>query len=206
MLRAFMNAGSLPSAFLMFNYQSLFDTITSDPRYLANLDWGQVRSGHPEGTIRAHIAELERNLDHLRPRLTDAEFWKLRILVHTHDLFKGEAKSGTPITDPRSHASLARAYLETFDVEPDVLNMVQYHDEPYALWRQFHHQYKLNAARLEKLLATIQDWDVFLTFLIVDGCTAGKTREPLHWFFEQVAGRVESRFTSEDIIEQDVAA
>src|SRR5262245_18791904 len=98
----------------MNEYERIFAALTRDERYLANLEWGQPRRGHPEGTVRAHIAELERNLDGLRPRLTEDETWKLRILIHTHDSFKAEAKSGVPIGDPRSHASLARAFLAEF--------------------------------------------------------------------------------------------
>ena len=77
--------------------------------------------------------------------------------------------------------------------------MAQLHDEPYALWRQERH-FKLNHARLDALFARLRDWDLFLAFLIVDGCTTGKGREPLHWFFGQAAQRVESHVTSADIL------
>ena len=79
--------------------------------------------------------------------------------------------------------------------------MTQFHDVPYALWRQFRHGHGFNRARFDTLLATIRDWDLFLAFLIVDGSTAGKSREPLHWFFGEVAGRVPSRLTAADILE-----
>ena len=42
----------------------------------------------------------------------------------------------------------------------------------------------------------IEDWDLFLAFLIVDGCTDGKSTEPLDWFFAEVNERVESRVDS----------
>jgi len=32
--------------------RQILDAITADPRYLANLDWGKPRAGHPEGTVR----------------------------------------------------------------------------------------------------------------------------------------------------------
>jgi hypothetical protein len=41
---------------------------------------------------------------------------------------------------------------------------------------------------------------VFLAFHIIDGCTAGKSREPLRWFFGELAGKVNSRFSAADII------
>jgi hypothetical protein len=49
------------------DYRKAFDAITADPRYLKNLDWGEVRPGHPERTVRAHIAEIELSLEALRP-------------------------------------------------------------------------------------------------------------------------------------------
>ena len=180
---------------------AILAAIQRDPRYRQNLDWGEPRPGHPEGTIRAHLAELERNLDRLRPRLSGADAAKLAVLVHVHDTFKGVAAEGARITDPHSHASLARAFLAEFCDDADLLNMVQFHDEPYALWRQFRYgHHGVNRARFDALLSAIRDWDVFLAFLIVDGSTEGKNREPLHWFFGEVAGRVPAGITSADIL------
>jgi hypothetical protein len=184
----------------MLHYKELFDAITSDPRYLRNLDWGKIRPGHPEGTIRAHIAELERNLERLREKLSETDYWRLKVLVHTHDTFKAQARPGAPIAAPDSHASLARAFLAEFCNDADMLAMVQYHDEPYALWRQFKFKGRLNEERLNTLLTSIRDWNLFLAFNIVDGCTEGKQRDSLRWLFRQVAERVESRFTEADIL------
>lgn len=183
----------------MNRYESIFEAITRDERYQANLDWGQPRRGHPEGTVRAHIEDLEGNLSRLRNRLSDDEFWKLRLLIHTHDSFKAEATSGVPIAHPRSHASLARAFLAEFCQDQDLLAMVQLHDEPYALWKQHQHRASIDADRFEKLLAAICDWNLFCAFLLIDGCTAGKDRGSLTWFFGAIAEQVESSFTANDI-------
>ena len=56
------------------DYRAVFEAVIGDPRYLANLDWGEARPGHPEGTVRAHIAEIEPNLALLRPKLTDEDY------------------------------------------------------------------------------------------------------------------------------------
>jgi len=184
----------------MSEYEKIYDAVVSDPRYQHNLDWGDPRPGHPEGTVRAHIVEIERNLEALRPKLSDAEYWKLKILIHTHDSFKREAREGAPITDPESHASLARAFLASLCDDPDLRAMVQYHDEPFALWRQFSAKGKFSEQRLARLLTEIRDWDVFLAFNIIDSCTEGKSREPLAWLFRQVGGKVQSRFTQADIL------
>lgn len=185
----------------MINHVQLFETITQDPRYLANLDWGKVRRGHPEGTVRAHIAEVEGNLNRLKSRVSEEEYWRLRVLVHTHDTFKAEAVKGVAILDPRSHASLACAFLAEFCADVDMLAIVQYHDEPFALWRQADERGACNEERLAALLENIHDWDLFLAFCLIDGCTEGKGREPLLWLFETVALHgVQSRFSVEDVM------
>src|SRR5436190_11675546 len=88
--------------------EKIFAAITRDPRYQRNLDWGVARPGHPEGTIRQHIAEVERNLEALRPKLSDADYWRLKVVIHAHDTFKSEARRGATIAALDSHASLAR--------------------------------------------------------------------------------------------------
>lgn len=116
----------------MSDFELAFQAICRDPRYQRQLDWGRPRGGHPEGMIRAHIAELERNLEKLRPKLTEDDFWKLRILIHTHDTFKSGAKAGVAVSNPRSHASLARQFLSEFCDDAQLLAIVQSHDVPYS--------------------------------------------------------------------------
>jgi hypothetical protein len=181
-------------------YCAIFEAIIADPRYQANLDWGEARPGHPEGTVRAHIAELEGNLNHLLPKLTEVEYWQLKLLIHTHDSFKAEAKPGVAITDPRSHASLARQFVAGYCDDADLLAMVQYHDEPFAIYRQFESKGTFNSERWQALVEAIRDWNLFLAFNIIDGCTAGKSRKPLLWLFVQLAGKIRSNFTEADIL------
>jgi hypothetical protein len=185
---------------MTINYQDIFARIQADERYQRNLDWGEPRSGHPEGTVRAHIAELEANLEKLREKFCDEDCWKLRILIHTHDSFKAQSKSGVAISDPHSHASLARAFLAEFCDDQDLLAMVRFHDEPYALWRQVQQQGQFEVRRLNGLVGAVSDWNLFLGFLIIDGCTAGKSRQPLVWLFGQLVGRVETEISAADIL------
>lgn len=184
----------------VIDYESLFNTIVSDPRYLNNLDWGHAREGHPEGSIRAHIIELEQNLEILQPKFSDEDVWKLRILIHTHDTFKAQAEVGVAIEHPRSHASLARAFLAGFCADADLLAMTQHHDVPFAMFRQVQTKGSCNRARFDALLAAIGDWSLFQAFLIIDGCTEGKGGASLAWFFGEIRGRVESQITEADII------
>ena len=180
-------------------YEQIFQQIVADERYLRNLDWGQPRKGHPEGTVRAHIEELEQNLKRLPVKFSAQEYWKLKILIHTHDTFKAEAKLGMPISDPRGHASLARIFLAEFCDDRDLLAMTQLHDEPYALWRMYQGKKRIDHTRFEKLLESIDDWNLFMAFLLIDGCMKGKSRDALHWFFNEIADNVSSKITRTDI-------
>jgi hypothetical protein len=86
------------------DYEEIFQRVIVDARYLQNLDWGEPRPGHPEGTVRAHIAEIEPNLERLKPQLSESEYWKLKLLIHTHDSFKAAAKENVAISDPATRA------------------------------------------------------------------------------------------------------
>ena len=181
-------------------YRAAFERLTADARYQRNVHWGEPRPGHPEGPILAHIEDLERNAAVLDAKLSEVDRWRLRLLIHSHDTFKPEADD-VKISHPRSHASLARAFLAEFcSADAGLLDIVQFHDEPYALWRQEQHG-RLNHERYEALFALIREWNLFLAFLIVDGSTTGKSREPLRWFFARVGERkISSEVTADDIL------
>jgi hypothetical protein len=194
----------------------ILERIIADARYRANLGWGSPRRGHPEATIRAHIEELSLNLLAIEPQLSTDEFWKLTVLIHVHDTFKPDsharrAGSVAPaILHPDSHASIARAFLAEFTDDPAMLAIVQYHDEPFALYRQWKHKGKYNEPRFKTLLSAIPDWDLFLAFVIIDGTTAGKataateaglpaTSEPRDWFLSAITQLVTTRWTVETV-------
>lgn len=167
----------------MNRYKEAFERIQRDSRYQRNLDWGKPRRGHPEGTVRAHIEELEQNLAALVLDPESEGYWKLKVLLHVHDTFKADANRSAAIIDPDSHASLAAAFLREFLQDEDLMQMVQLHDEPYALWRQSVTRGQPDAARMGRLQQRIEDWRLFLTFLAIDGIARGKDRRPVEWAF-----------------------
>ena len=166
--------------------EQIVQQIISDPRYIKNIEYGLPRSGHPEGKVKAHIADLEQNLENLVPRLSEDQYWKLKFLIHVHDTFKADAIPDSPILSPNSHASLARKFASEFTEDPDLLNMVQFHDLNFVLWRQYEARGSYDLEPFRILLDTIQDWDLFLLFLIIDGNTKGKDPEKLRWFLREV--------------------
>jgi len=167
--------------------REILDQIISDPRYRKNIEYGEPRSGHPEGKVKYHIAELEENLDKLAARgISEQQYWKLKFLIRVHDTFKADATPDSPILSPNSHASLARKFASEFVDDADLLNMIQFHDENYALWKQFELTGTYDVQRFEKLLETIQDWDLFLMFLVIDGKVQGKDPRKTGWFINEV--------------------
>jgi len=167
--------------------KELTEKIMGDPRYQKNIEYGEPRSGHPEGKVKYHIAELEENLEKLVSHgISEEQYWKLKILIHVHDTFKADAIPDQPIMSPNSHASLAKKFVSEFTDDADLLNMIQLHDLNFVLWKQFVAVGAYDGQRLENLLETIWDWDFFLMFIIIDGNTPGKDPNKLRWFLNEV--------------------
>jgi len=162
--------------------KTTIEKIKNDPAYLENIRWGKPRPGHPEATVEAHIKELEENLERIRKLVDEESFDKLSLLAMVHDSFKKDSRSGVPIEHKDSHASLASSYLSGYCDDHDLINMVQYHDEPYALWRKHSRGRGSIEKRLLSLSGLIQDWDLFMQFNCVDNITPGKDCESLEWF------------------------
>ena len=168
-----------------------FKKITKNRFYQHGILYGKPRRGHGEGTIAAHIAELERNLEIVEAmrKITEEEHWKSMILIHVHDTFKGCARRDAAILDPDSHASLAREFLEAFLDDKDMLNIVQYHDLGYAVYKKREHTGRLDEEKLMRGLNAIKNKDLFLLFSIIDTCTVSKGREMIRWLVEEVSAR-----------------
>jgi hypothetical protein len=167
--------------------KDILEKIIADARYQKNIEYGEPRSGHPEGKVKYHIADLEGNLERLVSRgVSEEQFWKLKFLIHIHDTFKAEAIPDSTIINPNSHASLAKKFASEFTDDEDLLNMIQFHDVNFVLWKQFAATGTYDSQRFEDLLETIQDWDLFLMFIIIDGSTEGKDPDKIRWFIGEV--------------------
>lgn len=167
--------------------KKIIDLIKADPRYQKNIDFGEPRSGHPEGKVKYHIADLESNLEILAERnISSDDYWKLKFIIHVHDTFKAEAEGKTPALHPRNHATLAKEYASQFTTDTDLLNTIQFHDENYNLWREYQRTGDYDRDRFQTILDTIKNWDLFLMFIIIDGCTEGKDLAKLAWFIDEV--------------------
>lgn len=159
----------------------------ADERYQKNIEYGEPKPGHLEGKLKFHIADLVENLERLRKRgISDEDYWKLKFMIHVHDLLKAEAQSNTPTLHSQNHATLAKEFASEFTNDADLLNMIQYHDENFELWQEYLQTKKYSNERFQNLLKSIQNWDLFLMFVIIDGCTKGKDHEKLGWFINEI--------------------
>lgn len=178
----------------MNQWAEVFTKILKHPRYLSGIEYGNPRRGHAEGSVKNHILQLETNLEILLKNnvvVIDTDYyWKLKILIHVHDTFKGEAQRGAPIDDLRSHASIARFFFGQFAHDQDMACILQYHDLGFAIYK------KLQATRPQKLeevkiasiervrtcIGKIDDKNLFLLFCLIDTCTPSKGREKIKWW------------------------
>ena len=168
--------------------REIIDTIKSHPRYQKNIEYGQPRSGHPEGKVKNHIKALEKNLKKLnkRKKISEEDFWKLKFLIHVHDTFKAEVKKDSLVLHERSHARLAREFAIQFTDDADLLNMLQYHDVNYHLWKEYVETGSYDTEQFQYLLDRVKNWDLFLIFSIIDGCVEGKVYSKIPWFISEV--------------------
>jgi hypothetical protein len=169
----------------------ILNKITADSEYVENIKWGKPRKGHIEGTIENHIDELLKNLQYLVDKFptefSEKDILKLKILIHTHDTFKGKSKRGVSIIDKNSHSSIARRFLSKFTNDCDLLNMIQYHDEIYAIFKSLRSGERIiYNVRFTNLINRIKDFRLFSIFFIIDSCTKGKDISSVCWFLDTV--------------------
>lgn len=180
-------------------WYQIYLKIIASPFYKEGIKYGKPRRGHAEGTVEAHIAELNDNLERLE--LESGYYWKLKVLIAVHDTFKGVAKRDAAIMDPQSHASLAKDFLEEFTDDFDMLQIAQYHDLGYAVYLNFKKTGEVNEKRMRAALDPITDIDLFLWFAIIDACTASKGREMITWLVQWVNHHYpQSTVTVKDIL------
>jgi len=165
----------------------LEERVTRDPTLLEGLAWGEPRTGHPEGSVAAHVEDLLETLDTWDEPADRRE--ELRFISLVHDAFKGDVKERLPKMGRNHHADRARRFAERFTNDDDVLSVIQHHDRPYALWRKMKRKGSLDDRAFTKMLEGIPDIPLFVRFVELDGSTEGKTPGPIRWLREELEDR-----------------
>lgn len=183
-----MAAPSLAEAVPGFSPENELErALAADKRLHAGLVWGEPRTGHPEGTVGAHVADLLEMLESWgEPEPLRSE---LRFLALVHDSLKGEVKDWLPKTGENHHATRARRLAERYTDDERLLATLEQHDRPYAIWRRMKRKGRLDEGAFQDMLDRIPDRRLFLRFVELDGSTEGKAREPVSWLRRELEKR-----------------
>ena len=154
--------------------------LAADPVLVDGMAWGKPRSGHPEGRVGAHVGDLLRTIDdwgESEPRRSE-----LRFLALVHDALKNRVQYWRPRTGENHHAMRARRFAEAFTDDERLLSTIELHDVPYNIWKKMRRRGHPDEEKLRGLLRRIEDPELFMRFLELDGSTEGKDGEPIRWF------------------------
>ena len=104
--------------------------ICAEPTWQEGAEWGKPRSGHPEGAVKHHIAEVLSNID--RHARSPAQRRRLRLVALVHDTFKHLVDPTQPRSGENHHGMVARRFAERFITnDPGLLDIVELHDEAF---------------------------------------------------------------------------
>lgn len=161
--------------------------LVREPELLEGLGWGKPRTGHPEGPVGRHVADLLNALD--QAGVSGEERALLRFVVLVHDAFKYRVRERLPRVGENHHAMRARRFAERFTDDEVLLSTIELHDRPYALWRKMQRKGRLDERGFRRMMRRIEDPELFLRFIELDGSTEGKRQEPIEWFRQELADR-----------------
>jgi RimJ/RimL family protein N-acetyltransferase len=165
--------------------------VCADPAWRAGVAWGEPRSGHPEGTVIAHVADVLANVDRVAADAGDRE--RLRFAALVHDAFKGDVDRSRPKTGENHHAMRARRFAERYVADADLLDVIELHDEAYLAWRGGHRdgdwaEAERRARVLLERLGAGERYGLFMRFYRADNETGDKTDAHRHWFADLRGG------------------
>jgi hypothetical protein len=161
----------------------LEERIMGDPQWQAGAAWGEPRRAHPEGRVESHIADV---LAHVEEQQLDTDARrKLRLVALLHDTFKRDVDDSRATVGENHHATIARRFAERYIDEPDVLDLVQLHDEAFNAWRSGRRSGNWTHAeqRARRLVERLgPSLPLYLAFYRADNASGDKDPEPLAWF------------------------
>ena len=157
--------------------------IAADPAWREGADWGRPRPGHPEGTVKAHIATVLDNVDRFYGDNVDRD--KLRLIALIHDTFKYQVDTDRARTGENHHAMRARRFAEKYVDDVPVLEVIELHDEAYNAWQKGNRDNNWDRAheRAKALIDRLGETrPLYLAFYHCDNTIEGKQPDSLKWF------------------------
>jgi hypothetical protein len=161
--------------------------VAASPEFRDGMSWGKPRSGHPEGSVGAHVADLLETIDDWGETGDRRE--QLRFISLVHDTLKNRVSNLRPKTGENHHAMRARRLAERFTGDERLLSTIEQHDRPYAIWRKMKRKGSLDEKAFVAMMERVKDPGLFLRFIELDGSTEGKNPEPIEWFRDELERR-----------------
>ena len=146
---------------------------------LAGWAWGAPRRGHPEGSVGHHVADLLATLE--RWGETGERRAELRFVSLVHDSLKFAVSPWLLRVGENHHAMRARRFAEDYTDAERLLVTIELHDRPYYLWRTKRIFRRSERRGLDVLCRRVDDPELFLRFVELDGSTEGKNPDPIEW-------------------------
>jgi hypothetical protein len=176
--------------FLLEPETKLESTLITVPEFRNGLLWGEPRYGHPEGMVAIHVREVLDNINQI-PNLSPLLRNRLRLIALAHDAFKYKEDRSRPRDWSKHHGLLARRFMESYIQDPEVLDIIEFHDDAYYTWLCQHRSPSPNGQGLSALLGKVgYCLQPYYLFFKCDTQTGDKTQAPLRWF-EQTAHDIE---------------
>ncbi len=160
--------------------------IINDPEFIVGCNYGRSRPGHPEGQVIYHIAEVLANVEKFS---NDTNLTRLRLIAIIHDTFKFKVNQNEPKIGNNHHAMIARKFAEKFNLNNDVLEVIELHDEAYNAWQiggRKNNWYK-SEERATKLIDRLNGLvPLYVAFYKCDNMTGDKEQDNYNWFLDLV--------------------
>lgn len=143
-----------------------------------------MRDSQPEGAVKHHIADVLANVEH--EATSPEERRRLRLAALVHDSFKHRAPEGSARVGSEGHHGWhAARFLERFVDDPELVDVVLWHDEAFAAWlgavkRGDRQRAEKRARALIRRLGPALP--LFLRFFRADNATEGKSPKSVEWF------------------------
>jgi len=160
----------------------------ADPEFIQGAMYGKPRSGHPEGNVIYHIGEVLANVDKY---CDESDRTDLRLIAIVHDTFKFKVDQRKPKSGANHHGTIARVFAQKFISNPDLLKIIELHDEAYNAWQKGgrHGNWYKAEERANKLIQGLLlegCLDLYVKFMRCDGETGDKESNTYEWFTDLI--------------------
>ncbi len=153
--------------------------IAADSEWLAGLEWGKPRPGHPEGKVKFHIRDVLNNVDHFFAQADNRLHLRLIALIHDTFKYQARAKPG------KSHGYWASKFAAKYISDKDILQVIELHDQAYKASLLLTRHTDPTAAKKQATALIAQlghNLNLFMHFYLCDNRTGDKSTAHYEWF------------------------